>query len=155
VRRFEDYAAKLDAAKVVIDAERRKHMILDDARNLAFAAGLELVEDEGLLEEVAGLVEWPVVLMGEFEEEYLAIPAEVVRLTIRANQKCFVTRPQGEGDALSNRFVIIANIEAKDGGAEIASGNGKVVRARLSDALYFWKTDQADLPDLDRLEASA
>ncbi|WP_265515845.1 glycine--tRNA ligase subunit beta [Nitratireductor luteus] len=155
VRRFEDYAEKLDAAKVVLDAERRKRMILDDARNLAFANGLELVEDEGLLEEVSGLVEWPVVLMGTFEEEYLEIPPEVIRLTIRANQKCFVCRPQGEPDKLSNRFVITANIEAKDGGKEIAHGNGKVVRARLSDALYFWKTDQADLPDLDKLAASA
>ncbi|UUP18743.1 glycine--tRNA ligase subunit beta [Nitratireductor thuwali] len=155
VRRFEDYAEKLGAAKVVLDAERRKRMILDDARNLAFANGLELVEDEGLLEEVSGLVEWPVVLMGTFEEEYLEIPPEVIRLTIRANQKCFVCRPQGEPDKLSNRFVITANIEAKDGGKEIAHGNGKVVRARLSDALYFWKTDQANLPDLDKLAASA
>jgi len=168
VRRFDDYSAKLEAAKVIVDAERRKRIILDDARNLAFARGLELVEDEGLLEEVSGLVEWPVVLIGEFEAEFLQIPAEVVRLTIRENQKCFVTRPQdatnpsggeakaapGEG-ALSNQFVITANIEARDGGAEIAAGNGRVVRARLSDALYFWKTDQADLPDLDRLKDSA
>jgi glycyl-tRNA synthetase beta chain len=195
VRRFEDYAAKLEAAKVVIDAERRKQIILTDARNLAFASGLELVEDEGLLEEVAGLVEWPVVLMGEFEEDFLQIPAEVIRLTIRANQKCFVTRPAGhaassgpsghllpavemepaavsatsspqrgeggsrsepgEGGKLSNRFILTANIEARDGGAEIAHGNGKVVRARLSDALYFWKTDQGDLPDLALLGPSA
>lgn len=161
VRRFDDYVSKLEAAKVVVDAERRKRIILDDARNLAFAGGLELVEDEGLLEEVSGLVEWPVVLLGEFEEDYLQIPPEVVRLTIRENQKCFVTRPTapGEGEAgpsrLSNRFVVTANIEAKDGGAEIAAGNAKVVRARLSDALYFWKTDQADLPDRDRLTASA
>ncbi|RUX84796.1 glycine--tRNA ligase subunit beta, partial [Mesorhizobium sp. M7D.F.Ca.US.004.01.2.1] len=126
-----------------------------DARTLAFANGLDLVEDDGLLEEVSGLVEWPVVLMGEFEEAFLAIPAEVIRLTIRANQKCFVTRPQGVDDALSNRFILTANIEAKDGGKEIAHGNGKVVRARLSDALYFWTTDQGDLPDLDQLEASA
>jgi len=155
VRRFEDYVGKLEAAKVVLDAERRKRIILDDAKNLAFANGLELVEDEGLLEEVAGLVEWPVVLMGEFEEAFLEIPAEVIRLTIRANQKCFVTRPQGASEGLSNRFILTSNIEARDGGAEIARGNGKVVRARLSDALYFWKTDQADLPDLDRLEESA
>ena len=155
VRRFDDYAAKLEAAKVVIDADRRKEIILSDAKNLAFANGLELVEDEGLLEEVSGLVEWPVVLMGDFEEDFLSIPAEVIRLTIRANQKCFVTRPQAGSDALSNRFVLTANIEAKDGGKEIAHGNGKVVRARLSDALYFWKTDQADLPDLDQLKASA
>ncbi|MER8950557.1 glycine--tRNA ligase subunit beta [Mesorhizobium sp. M0959] len=155
VRRFDDYVAKLEAAKVVLDADRRKEIILADARNLAFASGLDLVEDEGLLEEVSGLVEWPVVLMGEFEQDFLAIPAEVIRLTIRANQKCFVTRPHDAGEELSNRFILTANIEAKDGGKEIAHGNGKVVRARLSDALYFWKTDQGDLPDLDQLQASA
>lgn len=155
VRRFDDYAAKLEAAKVVIDAERRKEIIAADARNLAFANGLELVEDEGLLEEVSGLVEWPVVLMGSFEEAYLQIPAEVIRLTIRANQKCFVTRPQGNEEALSNHFVLTSNIEAKDGGKEIVHGNGKVVRARLSDALYFWNTDQGDLPDIDTLRESA
>ena len=155
VKRFEDYATKLEAARVVIDADRRKEIILSDAKNIAFANGLELVEDEGLLEEVSGLVEWPVVLLGAFEEDFLSIPAEVIRLTIRANQKCFVTRPQGASEALSNRFVLTANIEAKDGGKEIAHGNGKVVRARLSDALYFWKTDQADLPDLGQLTASA
>jgi glycyl-tRNA synthetase beta chain len=155
VRRFDDYVSKLEAAKVVLDADRRKEIILADARNLAFANGLDMVEDEGLLEEVSGLVEWPVVLMGEFEQDFLAIPAEVIRLTIRANQKCFVTRPQGAGEGLSNRFILTANIEASDGGKEIARGNGKVVRARLSDALYFWKTDQGDLPDLDKLRASA
>jgi len=155
VRRFEDYASKLEAAKVVVDADRRKEIILSDAQNLAFANGLDLVEDDGLLEEVSGLVEWPVVLLGTFEEDFLSIPAEVIRLTIRANQKCFVTRPQGATEALSNRFVITANIEAKDHGKEIAHGNGKVVRARLSDALYFWKTDQADLPDLETLKPSA
>ncbi|RVC62861.1 glycine--tRNA ligase subunit beta, partial [Mesorhizobium sp. M00.F.Ca.ET.038.03.1.1] len=155
VRRFDDYVAKLEAAKVVLDADRRKEIILHDARNLAFANGLDLVEDEGLLEEVSGLVEWPVVLMGEFERDFLAIPGEVIRLTIRANQKCFVTRPQGAGEDLSNRFILVANIEANDGGKEIAYGNGKVVRARLSDALYFWKTDQSGLPDLDQLAESA
>jgi glycyl-tRNA synthetase beta chain len=155
VRRFEDYVEKLEKAFVVLDAERRKEIISQDAHNLAFASGLELVEDDGLLEEVSGLVEWPVVLMGEFEEEFLAIPPEVIRLTIRANQKCFVTRKQGETEALSNRFILVSNIAARDGGAEIAYGNGKVVRARLSDALYFWHTDQHDLPDLDKLAASA
>ncbi|MCD4510938.1 glycine--tRNA ligase subunit beta [Brucella pseudogrignonensis] len=154
VRRFDDYVEKLEKAFVVLDAERRKEIILQDARNLTFASGLDLVEDEGLLEEVSGLVEWPVVLMGEFEEEFLAIPPEVIRLTIRANQKCFVTRKQGEAEALSNKFILISNIAARDGGTEIAYGNGKVVRARLSDALYFWHTDQHDLPDLDKLTAS-
>lgn len=149
VKRFDDYVAKLEAARVVLDAERRKAIIRDDAKNIAFANGLELVEDDALLEEVSGLVEWPVVLMGSFEEEYLQIPAEVIQLTIRANQKCFVTRPAGGNPdgGVSNRFILTANIEASDGGAEIVHGNGKVVRARLSDALYFWNTDQADLPD--------
>ncbi len=153
VKRFDDYAMKLEKAKVVLDAERRKEMILIDARNLAFASGLELAEDEGLLEEVSGLVEWPVVLMGAFEPEYLAIPGEVIRLTIRANQKCFVTR--GKDGNLSNHFILTANIEASDGGKEIIHGNGKVVRARLSDAVHFWKTDQSNVPDLDQLKASA
>jgi glycyl-tRNA synthetase beta chain len=154
VRRFDDYVAKLGEAHVVLDAERRKDIILTDAHNLAFAQGVELVEDDALLEEVSGLVEWPVVLMGEFEEDYLEIPDEVVRLTIKTNQKCFVCRDPNSG-ALTNRFILTANIEATDGGKEIVEGNGKVVRARLSDALHFWKTDQADLPDLADLKASA
>ncbi|GAA0592451.1 glycine--tRNA ligase subunit beta [Paenochrobactrum glaciei] len=155
VRRFDDYVEKLEKAFVVLDAERRKEIIATDARNLAFASGLDLVEDAGLLEEVSGLVEWPVVLMGEFEEEFLAIPPEVIQLTIRVNQKCFVTRKQGEETALSNKFILVSNIVARDGGKEIAYGNGKVVRARLSDALYFWHTDQANMPDMDKLQASA
>lgn len=154
VRRFDDYVTSLEKAKVMLDAERRKDVILHDARDLAFASGLDLVEDEGLLEEVSGLVEWPHVLMGSFEEDYLAIPAEIIRLTIKTNQKCFVTRLQG-GEGLSNRFILISNIEAKDGGAEIIHGNGKVVRARLSDAKHFWTRDQGDLPDLETLKASA
>lgn len=155
VRRFDDYVEKLEKAFVVLDAECRKEIIATDARNLAFASGLDLVEDAGLLEEVSGLVEWPVVLMGEFEEEFLAIPPEVIQLTIRVNQKCFVTRKQGEETALSNKFILVSNIVARDGGKEIAFGNGKVVRARLSDALYFWHTDQANMPDMDKLQASA
>ncbi|MCQ2005132.1 glycine--tRNA ligase subunit beta [Rhizobium sp. NRK18] len=154
VRRFDDYVASLAAAKVVLDAERRKEMIAQDARNLAFANGLDLVEDEGLLEEVSGLVEYPNVLLGTFEEEYLTIPDEIIRLTIKTNQKCFVCRKQG-GERLSNHFILVSNIEAKDGGKEIMHGNGKVVRARLSDALHFWKRDQSDLPDLGELTASA
>ena len=187
VRRFDDYVEKLEKAHVVLDAERRKDMIRHDAGNLAFARGLEIVPDEGLLEEVSGLVEWPVTLMGSFDEAFLAIPPEVVQLTIRTNQKCFVTRPIGAGEphatqadrpspgqgapaqppaqqagaseenarALSNDFLLVANIEASDGGADIARGNGKVVRARLSDALYFWQTDQADLPGVESLRPSA
>ena len=155
VRRFDDYVANLEKAKVILDAERRKQIIAQDAANLAFANGLDLVEDEGLLEEVSGLVEYPHVLLGTFEEDYLAIPAEIIRLTIKTNQKCFVTRPHGATEGLSNHFVLVSNIEAKDGGREIIHGNGKVVRARLSDAKHFWTRDQGDLPDLETLEASA
>ncbi len=155
VRRFDDYVASLEKAKVILDAERRKQIIAQDAANLAFANGLDLVEDEGLLEEVSGLVEYPHVLLGTFETDYLTIPAEIIRLTIKTNQKCFVTRPHGETEGLSNHFVLVSNIEAKDGGKEIMHGNGKVVRARLSDALHFWKRDQGDLPDLETLKASA
>ncbi|PJI45242.1 MAG: glycine--tRNA ligase subunit beta [Rhizobium sp.] len=155
VRRFDDYAASLEKAKVILDAERRKQIIAQDAANLAFANGLDLVEDEGLLEEVSGLVEYPHVLLGTFEQDYLAIPAEIIRLTIKTNQKCFVTRPHGATEGLSNHFVLVSNIEAKDGGKEIMHGNGKVVRARLSDAKHFWTRDQGDLPDLETLKASA
>jgi len=154
VKRFDDYVANLEKAKVILDAERRRDIILHDARDVAFANGLELVEDEGLLEEVSGLVEWPQVLMGSFEEDYLSIPSEIIRLTIKTNQKCFVTRKPGN-ETLSNNFILISNIEASDGGKEIIHGNGKVVRARLSDALHFWKRDQGNLPDLETLEASA
>ena len=155
VRRFDDYVPALERAKVVLDPARRRDIILYDARNLAMAQGLELVEDEGLLAEVAGLVEWPVVLMGEFEAAFLDIPPEVIRATIRANQKCFVLR-QGGSDKLANRFVLVANIEASDGGAEIARGNAKVVRARLSDARFFWESDlkvklDERLPKLDHI----
>ena len=118
VRRFDDYVTKLEKAKVILDADRRKEMILADARNQALALGLELVEDEGLLEEVAGLVEWPVVLVGSFDEPFLDIPPEVIRTTIRANQKCFVLnrvktpenviarRIEGTRKTLANRFIL-------------------------------------------------
>ena len=154
VKRLEDYAASLEKAKVVLDADRRKEIILTDARNLAFAQGLDLVEDEGLLEEVAGLVEWPVVLMGSFEERFLDIPGEAIRATIRANQKCFVLRDPATGD-LANRFILVSNLVASDGGVAITAGNGRVVRARLSDAAYFWQTDRGSLPDLDTFKDSA
>jgi len=140
VRRFDDYVSKLEAAKVVLSTDRRKDIILNDAKSLAFAQGLELVEDEALLEEVAGLVEWPTVLMGSFEERFLDIPPEVIRATIRANQKCFVLRKTGS-NTLANKFLLTSNMIAKDDGATIISGNEKVVRARLSDAKFFWETD--------------
>src|SRR3954468_11399907 len=204
VRHFDDYVTALEKAKVVLDPARRREIILHDAKNLAFAQGYELVEDEALLNEVAGLVEWPVVLMGAFEEEFLKIPPEVIRATIRNNQKCFVVtksagalpsalrggvggggpsedhrstptparslssdgasrlsvgadppqhqgvharlqRAMGEGKAepaaLAPRFILVANIEAADGGKEIIAGNARVIRARLSDAKFFYETD--------------
>jgi glycyl-tRNA synthetase beta chain len=140
VRRLEDYAAKLERAKVVLDSERRREMILADAKNLAFAQGYELVEDAGLLAEVAGLVEWPVVLMGSFEEAFLGIPPEVIRATIRNNQKCFVLRDPATA-RLANKFILVANIEAEDGGKAIVAGNERVIRARLADAKFFYETD--------------
>ena len=140
VRRFEDYDEKLLAAKVVLDPERRKDTILTDAKQLAFAQGFELVEDATLLDEVAGLVEWPVVLMGSFEEKFLSIPSEVIRATIRNNQKCFVVHDPRNGK-LANRFLLTANIEASDGGKTIVAGNERVIRSRLSDAKFFYDTD--------------
>ncbi len=132
--------AKLEKAKVVLDPERRKEMILADAKNLAFAQGYELVEDAGLLAEVAGLVEWPVVLMGSFDEAFLSIPPEVIRTTIRNNQKCFVLRDPRTA-RLANRFILVSNIEAEDGGA----ADRRRQRARdpraASDAKFFYETD--------------
>ena len=140
VRRFEDYDAKLLNAKVVLDPERRKDTILTDARQLAFAQGFELVEDPTLLDEVAGLVEWPVVLMGSFEKDFLSIPGEVIRATIRNNQKCFVVSDPKTGK-LANKFILAANVETADGGKTIVGGNERVIRARLSDAKFFYETD--------------
>ncbi len=140
VRRLADYQQKLDRAKVVLDAERRRDIILTEAKQLAFAQGLELIEDEGLLAEVAGLVEWPVVLMGAFDEGFLRIPEEVIRATIRNNQKCFVLRDAAHAK-LVNKFILVSNIEAEDGGKAIVAGNERVIRARLSDAKFFYETD--------------
>ena len=154
VKRFEDYALALERAKVVIDPERRRDIILHDAKDLAFAQGLELIEDAGLLEEVAGLVEWPVTLMGSFDESFLSIPPEVIRATIRVNQKCFVLKKPDGG--LANRFILVSNIEAKDGGATVIAGNQRVIAARLSDAKFFYETDLKTrlddrLPKLDQI----
>jgi glycyl-tRNA synthetase beta chain len=155
VRRFEDYEAKLLDAKVVLDAERRKDTIVTDAKQLAFAQGFELVEDQVLLDEVSGLVEWPVVLMGSFDQEFLSIPDEVIRATIRNNQKCFVVKDPKTG-RLTNKFVLTANIEATDGGKTIVGGNERVIRARLSDAKFFYESDlktklEARLPKFEQI----
>ncbi|MCP4184265.1 MAG: glycine--tRNA ligase subunit beta [Hyphomicrobiales bacterium] len=148
VKRFDDYCARLFEAKVIIDAEQRKQIILTDAGNLAFAQGLELVEDKSLLEEVSGLVEWPVVLMGQFDESFLDIPPEVIQLTIRENQKCFVLKSASNGN-LVNHFLLVSNITPSDGGVEVARGNGKVVNARLADAKFFWDSDLKQIASAD------
>ena len=153
VRRFADYQQKLDKAKVVLDAERRRDIILAEAKHLAFAQGLELVEDDGLLAEVAGLVEWPVVLMGAFDRRFLDIPPEVIRATIRNNQKCFVLRDAAHAK-LVDKFILVANIEAEDGGEAIVAGNERVIRARLSDAKFFYDTDLKTRLE-DRLPSSS
>jgi glycyl-tRNA synthetase beta chain len=170
--RFEDYSLALNKAKVIVDASARVEHIRADAKALAFAQGLEMIEDEGLLREVAGLVEWPVVLMGSFDEAYLSVPPEVIITTIKNNQKCFCLRtvadasrpaaqaPQHEGSpgsphpevratraskgegALSNKYLMVANIIPRDGGTEIIRGNNKVIAARLSDAKFFWDQDR-------------
>jgi glycyl-tRNA synthetase beta chain len=153
VRRFADYETKLAHARVVLDAARRAEAILADAKNLAFAQGFELVEDDALLAEVTGLVEWPVVLMGSFDQSFLSIPPEVIRATIRNNQKCFVLRdPQTA--KLVNKFILGSNMEASDGGKEIIAGNERVIRARLSDAKFFYESDLKTRLE-DRLEKFA
>jgi glycyl-tRNA synthetase beta chain len=139
VRRFEDYVAALERAKVVLDLDRRCDIIRADADHLAFAQGLTVIHDEGLLEEVAGLVEWPVVMMGSFDPAFLEVPEEVIIATIRANQKCFCLRDAS--GRLAPKFLLTANTIAEDDGATIIAGNERVIRARLSDAKFFYDTD--------------
>ncbi|MEL6958105.1 MAG: glycine--tRNA ligase subunit beta [Pseudomonadota bacterium] len=138
VTSFEDYEAKLKHAKVILRADERADMIWSEASNQAFAAGLELVEDKGLLSEVAGLVEWPVVLMGEIAEDFLGLPPEVLTASMKEHQKFFSVKDKS-GQVV--RFVTVANRETKDNGATILAGNQKVLFARLSDAKFFWEND--------------
>jgi glycyl-tRNA synthetase beta chain len=135
---FEDYAAKLKRANVILSAEERAEHIWHDATQAAFAQGLEVVEDKGLLAEVAGLVEWPVVLMGEIGAEFLELPAEVLRTSMKEHQKFFSVKDKS-GRIV--RFVTVANRETADQGATILAGNGRVLSARLSDAKFFWEND--------------
>jgi glycyl-tRNA synthetase beta chain len=147
-KRFEDYESKLRAAHVIVDGVARAETIRTEAKNLAFAQGLELIEDEALLREVAGLVEWPVVLMGSFDQKFLDVPPEVVITTIKNNQKCFCLREAKTGK-LASRYLLVANTIARDGGKDIIRGNNKVIAARLSDAKFFWDQDRkAKLEDL-------
>ena len=139
VTSFEDYATKLKAAKVELSAEERAAAIWHDATNMAFAAGLEVVEDKGLLAEVAGLVEWPVVLMGEIGVDFLDLPPEVLQTSMKEHQKFFSVRSPKTGRI--ERFITVANRETADEGATIIAGNAKVLAARLSDAKFFWEND--------------
>jgi glycyl-tRNA synthetase beta chain len=134
-----DYAEKLHACHVIVDQDERRAIIRDKAIALADAAGLDLIEDEGLVAENAGLTEWPVPLLGRFDEDFLGVPPEVIQLTARVNQKYFVCRDKA--GKLANAFVCTANIDAADGGAKIVDGNRKVLAARLSDARFFYETD--------------
>ncbi|MEQ1614103.1 MAG: glycine--tRNA ligase subunit beta [Hyphomicrobiaceae bacterium] len=140
VRDFADYEKKLKAAHVLIDPAERSRMIGEQAKAIAKANKLELVEDEGLLAENAGLNEWPTVLMGTFDELFLDVPAECLTTSMRAHQKCFSLRDPKTGK-LANRFLLVSNLIASDGGKEIIHGNQKVIRARLSDAKFFWDQD--------------
>ena len=133
------YAEQLRQAKVIVDQDARAAIIRDRARALAAEAGLALIEDGGLVAENAGLTEWPVPLLGRFDEAFLSVPPEVIQLTARVNQKYFVCR--GAGDKLANAFICVANIDAADGGAKIVEGNRKVLAARLSDARFFYEQD--------------
>ena len=155
VKDFEDYEAKLSAAHVVLDRDQRKAQIKADAQTLCHARNLELIDDEGLLEEVCGLVDEPHVIMGDMDPSFLDLPPEVIRLTLRVNQKYFVVRDPKTG-GLAPHFIIVSNVKATDGGKKIALGNARVLAARLNDARYFWDLDrkaslESRVPKLDTL----
>ncbi len=139
VKGFDDYQKKLRQAFVVLDGSERKVIILEAAKKLAAKEGLELIEDEALLAENAGLTEWPVVLMGAFDEGFLEVPPEVLATSMKAHQKCFSL---ARGKDLANRFIMVANLVADDGGKAIVAGNERVIRARLADAKFFFDHDR-------------
>src|ERR1700761_9508952 len=147
---FEQYADGLAANFVVLDVEERKQRILHEARTLCQARNLELVEDQGLLDEVSGLAEWPTPILGDMDPAFLDLPAEVIRTSMRTHQKYFAVRGPKSGFR-GPHFLVVSNIEAADGGAAIAAGNAKVLSARLSDARFFWDEDQKTRLE-DRLE---
>jgi glycyl-tRNA synthetase beta chain len=140
VKSFTDYKKKLREAQVILDGEERAARILKDVRALAAKQGLTLVEDEALLAENAGLTEWPVVLMGDFDKDFLSVPPEVLSTAMKAHQKCFSLRDKH--GKLANRFILVANLKAKDGGKAIVAGNQRVIAARLSDAKFFFDQDR-------------
>lgn len=153
---FDDYQTRLKRAKVILDSAEREEAIWNEANNLAFAQGLEVVEDKGLLAEVAGLVEWPVTLMGKIDAAYLDLPAEVLQTSMREHQKFFSVRNPKTGGI--EQFITVANRETADHGATILAGNARVLSARLADAKFFWENDlriakgQKMRPWLDALE---
>jgi len=155
VRRFEDYENKLTAAHVVLDQEQRKENTLHESRQKAFAVGATLVEDHALLEEVAGLVEWPVPLLGDIDGEFMALPGPILQTSMRVHQKFFALRDTAT-NALVSRFIVVANLETKNSGRTIIAGNERVLRARLADAKFFWmqdcgKTLETRVPDLQNV----
>jgi glycyl-tRNA synthetase beta chain len=141
VRRFEDYEAALKKAHVVLDAGERAEIISHDLKQKAFALGLEPIEDAGLLAEVSGLAEWPTVLIGTIQDQFMDVPAEILQTSMRTHQKYFSLRDPKTGK-MANRFALVANMLTKDGGKEIVAGNERVLRARLSDAKFFWDEDR-------------
>ncbi len=157
VASFTEYEEGLRQRHVILDMGERASIILARAKALAENAGLELVEDPGLVQETAGLTEWPVVLMGTFDESFLDVPEEVIITAIRVHQKCFALRHgREEGARLSNRYLLVANIEAADDGAAIIEGNNRVIAARLADARFFWEQDLSTplmdrVPELDEI----
>lgn len=141
VRRFDDYAAALKKNHVVLDAEERAAIIFEGIKQAAFIHGLELIPDEGLLAEVSGLAEWPVVLIGNIEDQFMDVPPEILQTAMRTHQKYFALRDPKTGK-MANRFAFVANMIAEDGGKEIVAGNERVLRARLFDAKFFWDEDR-------------
>ncbi len=155
VRRFEDYEKKLRAAHVILDSAERREIILHEAKQKAFALGLELIEDEGLADEVMGLAEWPVVLLGHIDTDFMDVPPEILQTSMRTHQKYFALRDAKTGK-LANRFAMVAGMVAADAGKEIVAGNERVLRARLSDAKFFWEQDRkrtlkSRLPELEHI----
>lgn len=153
-RSFSEYEAKLRDHHVILDHEERKAMIAEQLEKAVSAEGLKVKEDAGLLDEVAGLVEWPVVLLGSIDDEFMEVPREVLTLSMRTNQKYFtLENPDG---SMATRFALVSNMQAKDGGASIINGNERVLRARLADAKFFWDQDrkhhlESNLPKLEKV----
>ncbi len=141
VRHFDDYAAALKRAFVVLDADERAAIIFEGVKQAAFIHQLEMIPDEGLLAEVAGLVEWPVILIGTIEDQFMDVPPEILQTSMRTHQKYFALRDPRTGK-MANRFALVANMVPEDGGTEIVAGNERVLRARLSDAKFFWDEDR-------------